>query len=188
MISPMRTYATAGWRTRIINISAARNSFATSCSLTAPRPPAGASGWAKNGWWPCGTFASNGSPCGAQPRVRVMFALAEVSSRKTAVQAPTCPGTSSKTGACGPRRDDRARRRTASFLKLSRASWTIRQTVTSLVTMPRSPNSIAKARIVKSFSCSSQPRIQAWCGVRERGCWRPCGSAAALPVCRSRGC
>ena len=133
----MRTYATAGWRTRIINISAARNSFATSCFLTVLRPPAGASGWAKNGWWPCGTFASNGSPCGAQPRVRVMFALAEVSSRKTAVQAPTCPGTSSKTGACGPCRDDRARRRTASFLKLSRASWTIRQTVTSLVTMPR---------------------------------------------------
>jgi hypothetical protein len=54
-------------------------------------PPAGASGWAKSGWWPCGTFASNGSPCGAQPRVRVMFVLAEVSSRKTSRSGANLP-------------------------------------------------------------------------------------------------
>ena len=33
--------------------------------------------------WACGTLASKGAPCGDQPRVRVMFVLARVSSRES---------------------------------------------------------------------------------------------------------
>ena len=75
---------------------------------------------------------------------------------------------SSRIGTCGPRPDGPARRRTA-FSKTTLASRTRRQTVTSLVTIPRGPSSIESARTVKFFSCSSRPSIQSRRDASDRG-------------------